>query len=203
MQDHQLLELAGVWIQATGTAISAIGNTITVKFKTEDAEKIATKFVIIGNGLEATGNSFQAIATSKSTENKEEKAFSVIGAWFQAGGNSTNAVAGTLSLKGDEEGSNQLDVLGDTFQSMGALFEAKGASLSDAEFSQMKFLGLSLQSAGSMIEAIGVTFLLKEKKEIGEQVVAFGSYVQTGGETIAALAVTKQFEVDSGLRPPM
>lgn len=195
--DHRLLELAGVWIQAAGTAISAIGNTIILKEKTIIAEEVGTKLVIYGNGLEATGNSFQAIATSKEFENTDGQSLSILGSWFQAGGNMTNVVAGTLSLKGLDREGNELDIIGDSLQSIGALFEAYAETLSKEEFSQLKLTGLSLQSAGALLEAVGVVYVLKGKEEVGEQIETFGSYAQTAGATIAAIATTKQYEYDS------
>ncbi|WP_243292198.1 hypothetical protein [Bacillus sp. FJAT-47783] len=195
-KDSRLLELAGVWTQTAGTAIASIGHTIIIKVESMEAEELATKLVIIGNTLEAVGNSFQAIATSKSNEQQKGQSFSVLGGWLQAGGNSTNAVANAMSLKHDEFDTLRLDLTGDVIQSIGAAFEAVGASVSDSEFAKLKLSGLSLQSAGAAIEAIGILNILNGKEKQGEQIVAFGSYAQTAGATIAAIATTKEFEVE-------
>ncbi|WP_156509953.1 DUF6944 family repetitive protein [Rossellomorea aquimaris] len=186
---NELILLTGAWTQVVGTVIAAIGETLVVK-----GEPLGFRLVSIGNGFEATGNSLQGVAASKLSSGSEGETFRILGDWTQAAGNMTNVVAAELQFSGEELEGLRLDVIGDTVQSIGVAFEAYGASLSDEEFSRLLTAGNTIQSLGAAIEATGETYILNDNKEKGLQITAFGSYAQAAGATIAAIALTKQFE---------
>lgn len=198
----ELLEITGGWIQVLGSGISSIGETIIVGEEDSDADIVGNKLLIIGNGVEATGNSLQAIGRSKSDSNGEGRTIDILGTWMQAVGNSANVASAVLELKGEEEEEEvvKLDLVGDILQSIGATFEAVSSCMSDSEFAQLATTGNSLQALGAAIEAIGAIYLLKNKKKQGEQIQALGSYAQTTGATMVALASTKEYEVKRGIR---
>ncbi|MBS2968769.1 hypothetical protein J9317_08370 [Metabacillus sp. KIGAM252] len=179
-----LLEITGAWIQSAGTAIAAIGETMVAG---EEAGYVTgERLVVIGNGIEATGNSLQAIALSSNVT----RTFSSLGSWLQAAGNTTNAVAGIVILYGDEKAGLKLDILGDSVQSAGAAFEANFVDGS-LPLAGAIITGEYLVSLGAALEAIGAYYILKGKKKHGDAIQAFGSYLQFAGVTTVAGALTK------------
>ncbi|NMH70802.1 hypothetical protein HF072_18655 [Bacillus sp. RO3] len=190
----RLILITGAWTQVIGTVIAAIGETVIIQEERNKQEQpIGFRLVSIGNGIEATGNALQGVGAEKLSDGSFEETIRVIGDWIQASGNATNVVAAELQFAGRELEGLNLDVLGDTVQSIGAGLEAYGATLETREFSDLLAAGNTLQSLGAAIEAIGEVYILKEKKDIGLQITAFGSYAQAAGATIAAIALTKQF----------
>ncbi|WP_335869554.1 DUF6944 family repetitive protein [Bacillus sp. 2205SS5-2] len=189
-----LLLVTGGWIQTFGTVVSASGETLIAKEEGESIEKLALKLVLLGNGMEAFGNSLQAIGLQKGRDVSQGKSLGILGSWLQAAGNSTNVVAAGLQINDLEEDGLKLDILGDSIQSIGAAFEAVSASMSDSEFAQIQAYGNTLLSLGAAIEGIGETFVLRKQKKIGEQIQALGSYAEAAGATLSAIALTKEFE---------
>ncbi|WP_175986916.1 DUF6944 family repetitive protein [Bacillus sp. Marseille-Q1617] len=183
----ELMILTGAWIQVLGTVIAAIGETILVK-----EEHAGFRLVSIGNGFEAAGNSLQAAGAEKASDGSEGERLRITGDWFQAAGNVTNVRAAELQFSGEEIEGLSLDVIGDSVQSIGAAFEAYGASIGDASFKKLLTTGNTIQSLGAALEAIGETYVLKGERALGLQITAFGSYAQAAGATIAAVALTKE-----------
>ncbi|AZB42743.1 hypothetical protein CEF21_10810 [Bacillus sp. FJAT-42376] len=181
-----LLEITGAWIQSIGTAIAAAGETLVAGKESE--YELGEKLVVIGNGVEATGNALQAIALST----LGTRPFSVLGSWLQAAGNSTNTVAGILLLRGEETAGLKLDILGDSIQSAGAAIEANFVD-ERLPFAEAIVIGEYLLSLGAALEAIGAAYLLQKKKEKGNALQAFGSYLEYAGATLVAASLTKGF----------
>jgi hypothetical protein len=179
--------LTGAWIQVLGTVIAAIGETILVK-----EEHVGFRLVSLGNGIEAAGNSLQAVWAEKVSVVSEGERLRITGGWIQAAGNLTNVRAAELQFSGEEIEGLHLDVIGDSVQSIGAALEAYGASIGNATFKNQLTAGNTIQSLGAVLEAIGETYILKEEREIGLEITAFGSYAQAAGAVIAAVALTKE-----------
>jgi hypothetical protein len=186
----ELILLTGAWIQVLGTVIAAIGETILV-----NEEHAGFRLVSIGNGFEAAGNSLQAVGAEKVSDGSEAERFRITGDWIQAAGNLTNVKAAELQFSEEEIEGLNLDVIGDSVQSVGAALEAYGACIGNARFKKLLTTGNTIQSLGAALEAIGETFILREERELGLQISAFGSYAQAAGAAMAAVALTKEYDI--------
>ncbi|MGF3104337.1 DUF6944 family repetitive protein [Rossellomorea sp. DUT-2] len=189
----RLILITGAWTQVIGTVIAAIGETMVLREERLNQERLGFRLVSIGNGIEAAGNSLQAVGAEKLSDGSEGETLRIVGDWIQSSGNVTNVVAAELQLAGREEEGLNLDILGDTSQSIGSALEAYGATLINLEFSDLLATGNTIQSLGAALEGVGELYILKGNKEIGLQITAFGSYAQAAGATIAAIALTKQY----------
>lgn len=190
---ERLILLTGVWTQVVGTVIAAIGETMIIREERLNQEPVGLRLVSIGNGFEAAGNSLQAVGAEKLSDGSFGETYRIIGDWIQASGNVTNVYAAELQFSGKELEGLNLDIFGDTVQSIGAGLEAYGATLSTRAYSQLLTYGNTLQSLGAALEAVGEVYILKEMKDLGLQITTFGSYAQAAGATIAAIALTKQY----------
>lgn len=188
-----LILITGAWTQVVGTVIAAIGETMIIQEERYDQEPLGFRLVSIGNGFEAAGNALQGVGAEKLSDGSISETFRIVGDWIQASGNTTNVIAAEIQFQGREEEGLNLDIFGDSIQSIGAGFEAYGATLSSREFSNILAAGNSLQSLGAALEAVGEVYILKGMREIGLQITTFGSYAQAAGATIAAIVLTKQF----------
>ncbi|MDX8342746.1 DUF6944 family repetitive protein [Rossellomorea sp. YZS02] len=189
----RLILITGVWTQVVGTVIAAIGETMIIREERLNQEPVGLRLVSIGNGFEAAGNALQAVGAEKLSDGSIGETYRVIGDWIQASGNVTNVYAAELQFSGKELEGLNLDIFGDTVQSIGAGLEAYGATLSTRAYSQLLAYGNTLQSLGAALEAVGEVYILKEMKDLGLQITTFGSYAQAAGATIAAIALTKQY----------
>jgi hypothetical protein len=186
----KLILLTGAWIQVLGTVIASIGETILVK-----EDHAGYQLVSIGNAFEAAGNSLEAIGAEKLSGGEEGERLRITGDWIQAAGNLTNVKAAELQFSGEEIEGLNLDLIGDSVQSIGAALGAYGANIGNTRFKKLLTAGNTIQSLGAGIEAIGETFILKEERELGLQIAAFGSYAQAAGAALAAVALTKEYGV--------
>ncbi|BCB02440.1 hypothetical protein KH172YL63_05730 [Bacillus sp. KH172YL63] len=173
--------------------IAAIGETMIIREERLNQEPVGLRLVSIGNGFEAAGNSLQAVGAEKLSDGSIGETYRVIGDWIQASGNVTNVIAAEVQLKDSEFEGLNLDIFGDTIQSIGAGLEAYGATLITRDYARLLAAGNSLQSLGAALEAIGEVYILKEMRETGLLITAFGSYAQAAGATIAAVALTKEY----------
>ncbi|MGM7703546.1 DUF6944 family repetitive protein [Pseudalkalibacillus sp. Hm43] len=185
----KLLEVAGVWIQALGTFINASGQTVIVLEKDENNVE-GNSLALIGNGVEAFGNSLQAIGK---TNTEPENSDGILGAWLQSAGNITNSYAAYQIIRGFEIEGLFLDLFGDSIQSIGAFLESLSHLEGELIEAELASRGQLLQSFGGILEAIGVLYILKDNMAEGIQIQAFGSYAQTAGATLTAIAITKDF----------
>ncbi|WP_173104735.1 DUF6944 family repetitive protein [Bacillus sp. KH172YL63] len=189
----RLILITGAWTQVAGTVIAAIGETMIIREERLNQEPVGLRLVSIGNGFEAAGNSLQAVGAEKLSDGSIGETYRVIGDWIQASGNVTNVIAAEVQLKDSEFEGLNLDIFGDTIQSIGAGLEAYGATLITRDYARLLAAGNSLQSLGAALEAIGEVYILKEMRETGLLITAFGSYAQAAGATIAAVALTKEY----------
>ncbi|KPL60511.1 hypothetical protein AM506_05125 [Rossellomorea vietnamensis] len=189
----RLILITGAWTQVVGTVIAAIGETMIIQEERLELEPLGFRLVSIGNGLEATGNSLQAVGAEKLSDGSIGETYRVAGDWLQASGNVTNVIAAELQFSGQEVEGLNLDIFGDTVQSVGAGLEAYGATLSTRAYSNLLAAGNTIQSLGAALEAVGETYILKGMRGLGLQITTFGSYAQAAGATIAAIALTKQY----------
>jgi hypothetical protein len=112
--DNELKATFGSVVQAVGTTISAIESTSSIKINTELRQSLG----LIGNALQATGNSLVADSEKTLTLDK-------IGNGVQAIGNLTN-ITGIL-LNFNEVTKQELNIKGNLLQAVGG-----GVSLADA-----------------------------------------------------------------------
>lgn len=188
------LIITGAWIQTIGAGVASIGNTFIATAE-ENSETAGGELYVLGNGIEATGNAIKAIGRTNLPLDNEDETFGTMGAWFQAAGNVANVVGGSQALTGKRDEGLNIDILGDVFQSTGAAFEATISSLSHTAYTEWIAIGQSIQSFAVAIEAIGLLYIKKGKVKFGQQIVALGSYGQTAGAAIAAIGLTKKFNV--------
>ncbi|CAN7556657.1 DUF6944 family repetitive protein [Rossellomorea sp. LjRoot5] len=136
MSDRLIL-ITGAWTQVVGTVIAAIGETMIIQEERLELEPLGFRLVSIGNGFEATGNSLQGVGAEKLSDGSIGETYRVAGDWIQASGNVTNVFAAELQFYGKEVEGLNLDIVGDTVQSVGAGLEAYGATLSTRPYSDL------------------------------------------------------------------
>ncbi|WP_420541717.1 DUF6944 family repetitive protein [Guptibacillus spartinae] len=191
-----LIVLTGAWIQALGAGVASIGDTIVaIEEKGTVAEDVGGDLYVIGNAIEATGNALQAVGRESLAENTLEQSLGVLGSWLQAAGNLSNVIGGAQALSLDEEEGLTIDIIGDVIQTIGAGFEAQGSSLSDSPYAVTITTGQTIQTYALAIETIGLLYIKKKRIRLGEQILALGSYGQTAGSLLEAIAYTKEFQM--------
>lgn len=191
------LLITGAWILGIGSVIEAIGQTQQSLTGTD----LGKDLIIKGNGIEAFGNTLQAIGRTKlfnPEEQQQSQIYSIFGAWLEAAGNTANSVGVSIELSGEEEEGTRIDTLGSGVQGTGAAFEAVGAYIAeDSEFRALAITGNSLISLGSFLVAIGNIVIENGKKEMGEQLLLIGGWIQTIGSFILINAITIEVESTS------
>ncbi|MCA0987493.1 DUF6944 family repetitive protein [Guptibacillus algicola] len=195
----ELYVITGAWLQTIGASVTAIGNTIAASVNDdEEDEKVSSELYILGNAVEATGNSLQAIGQTR-IQKSEDETIGIIGDWLQAAGNIANVVGGSTVLNGNVEEGLNVDIIGDVIQSIGAAFEAQSSSLRDSDYAALITSGQRIQSVSVAIEAIGLVYVKKGKDKLGEQLIAVGSYGQTAGAALSAIGLTKEYHQSRSL----
>ena len=171
--DDRLKALFGSWVQATGTTVSAVGNTPSVSSDKE----LLSNLALWGNVLQATGNALIA-------DSIEKPSLSKIGNQVQSIGNLTIIVKFLIVV--NEEIQNELNIKGNLLQAVGG-----GASLADAlneEITMESFYdiyGNLLQVIGNSMQAI--SGINKSKGADDELINTIGSWIQAIGANISAL----------------
>ncbi|MGM0836315.1 MAG: DUF6944 family repetitive protein [Bacillota bacterium] len=171
--------LAGSWIQAVGTVLSAVSSTRFLVRVEEQSDGLD----IIGNVLQATGNALEA-------DGQEGFTFGKLGNEIQAAGNIT-VISGLLI---DEETiiRDKLFLSGNLIQALGAA-AALGDEWDGADADAMAIIGNLLQVIGNSLQAIGGADELKTgESESTEAVITTGSWIQAIGSVILALDITKE-----------
>lgn len=190
------LVITGAWFLLFGTLTSAVGVTIKHHIGTNFGKKLFSK----GNAIEAFGNSIQSVGREKliksESESEENNHLTTIllGSWIQAAGNATNTLATELEISGSIEQGERLNALGSVIQSIGASFEAKGATHEEGVLVKFEVFGNELIAIGALIDGIGNVALLNQQDTIGEQLLFFGSWVQVLGSILIVIAVTNTIE---------
>lgn len=165
--DANITAIAGNWIEAIGTVVTAIGSTPSTIF----TQQMLTDFTIIGNILEAGGCAISA-------EN-EDSLLDRVGDQLQAIGNLT-VVAGILDKN---EQSGQL------IQMQGNLIQVVGAGITINTQGKLT-LSQTIANTGNIIQLIGNVIQVFANTDTQEGVVmnAVGAWIQAVGAIITALA---------------
>lgn len=165
--ESDITAIAGNWIAAIGTIVSAIGSTPSTIF----SEQTLKDFNIIGNILEAGGSAI--------VSETEDALLDRVGAQISAIGNLV-VVAGILSK--NEQSGELLEKQGDLLQLVGVgitINTEGGLTLSET----IANTGIIIQFIGNAIEALADT----DTRE-GIVVSATGAWIQAVGAVITALA---------------
>ncbi len=170
--------LIGAWLDGIGTILSAMAEINALSGERNH------HVVVIGEGLQAVGT--MIIGT---VENDDPLDFA--GNWIDGVGAATSSYGAYLQAIDVENGDEtaRLEILGDSFQSMGASMSAL------ADFLQGENLlafGNTLQGVGAALEAIGGVYELNEKEE-GQLMTAIGATIQAIGSNFNAIVVTREF----------
>lgn len=182
------LELSGGWIILIGTLFSAFGETRNLA-----ESESGIKSVILGNSVEAFGNTLQAIGLGKlyDIEGKQPFLTGSVGCWLQAGGNATNAVATTMVEEGEEIPGFRLNAIGSSVQSYGAYLEGYANTQREYFYEKETLItGNYLIALGSALDAIGQVYLLQEQEEAGGIIIAIGAWVQVIGAYLEVYAIS-------------
>ncbi|WP_110114036.1 hypothetical protein [Bacillus sp. CGMCC 1.16541] len=176
-------ELLGAWITATGNITASIGVTEEVRQPSRRTEDI----IILGNGLQAIGNSLQIAGPVDEVLEK-------LGSELQVVGN-LSIIGGVLLNRREERLENEaLIVIGDSFQSIGAGLEVIN-DLRNVDTNQpilLEIVGNSLQSLGAFIQAVSGAYELGigEDRPFDGIFGVVGSWIQATGAVIEAVKET-------------
>lgn len=165
--ETNITAVAGNWIVAIGTIVSAIGSTPSTFF----TQQTLTDFNVIGNILQAGGS-----AIVVETENA---VLDVVGGQLSAIGNLA-VVAGILS---ENEQSSQL------LQKQGTLIQVVGVGITINTEGELTLLQ-TIANTGNIIQLIGnvIEVFADTNTSEGEVMNAVGAWIQTVGAVITALA---------------
>lgn len=159
--------IAGNWIEAVGTVVTAIGSTPSAFF----TEQTLTDFNIIGNLLEAGGSAIAASAEGTLLNNAGDQ--------LQAIGNLT-VVAGILEKNAQ---SSQL------LQTQGNLLQVVGVGITINTTGKLTLLQ-TIANTGNIIQLIGNVMQVFTNTDTTEGVMVntTGAWIQAVGAIITALA---------------
>lgn len=165
--ESNISTVAGNWIEAIGTIISAIGSTPSTVF----TQQTLTDFNIIGNILEAGGSAIVA--------ETEDAMLDRAGGQISAIGNLA-VVAGILSKN---EQSGQL------LQQQGNLLQVVGVGITINTEGKLTLLQ-TIANTGNIIQLIGnvIEVFADSDTNEGEVMTAVGAWIQALGAVITALA---------------
>ncbi|MBB5173720.1 hypothetical protein HNQ41_001909 [Texcoconibacillus texcoconensis] len=189
MNINQFIDLIGNWISAIGVTTAAIG---TGGRLTSD-HVINFQLVVVGKALQAFGNALQATSGIHP--------IAIVGNWIQAVGASTVSVTTYRELTGrDGEINKQIEIIGASFQSIGAYMVA----LRRVQYDPKREIGNVIFSIGAIFEAAGGLFQLANKEKQGRAVKAVGGVIQTIGANLQAIGTTRDYlyDDDPNIWPP-
>ncbi|MBM4763462.1 hypothetical protein [Bacillus sp. B15-48] len=171
--------LTGAWIDALGTIISAIAEIRALA----GIDEINNKLVAIGEGLQAVGSLVVGTAF-------EEYPFGFAGNWIDGAGAATSSLAAYLQdVEGENPDNIRLEILGDSFQSVGASIAAAG----DYIIGEHLFaIGNSIQALGAGLEAIGGMYELNDKEAKAQILSTIGAILQAIGSNFVAILLTDE-----------
>ncbi|PRR92602.1 MULTISPECIES: DUF6944 family repetitive protein [unclassified Bacillus (in: firmicutes)] len=171
--------LTGAWIDAFGKIISAIAEIRSLAGMNE----INNKLVAIGEALQAVGSFVIAIAS-------EEYSYAFTGNLIDGAGASTSSYAAYLQdVEGQNSDNLRLEILGDSFQSIGSSIIATGDYIIGE---QLFAVGNSIQALGAGLEAIGGVYELKDKEEKAQILSTLGAISQAIGSNFVAILLTDE-----------
>ena len=165
--NSNITAIAGNWIEAVGTILSAIGSTPSTIF----TEQTLTDFNVIGNILQAGGSAIEV--------ESEDSLLDRVGDELQAIGNLT-VVAGIL---------NKNEQTSELLQTQGNLLQVVGGGISLNTQGRLTLLE-SIANTGDIIQLIGNAIQVFADSDTKEGVVmgAVGAWIQAVGAVITALA---------------
>lgn len=165
--EANIATIAGNWIEAVGTIVSAIGSTPSTVF----TDQTLNDFNIIGNILEAGGSAIVAEA--------ENTLLDRVGGQISAIGNLA-VVAGILS---ENEQSGQL------LEQQGNLLQVVGVGITINTEGKLTLLQ-NIANTGNIIQLIGnvIEVFADSDTSEGEVMNAVGAWIQAVGAVITALA---------------
>jgi hypothetical protein len=176
--DYKLV--TGAWLEAIGTIISALAETRELVGITEFNNRI----VAVGEGLQAVGS--MLIGTVETDD-----PLNFAGNWIDGAGAAGSSMASYLKYLEPEnrEANIRLEILGDSFQSMGASISALADHLAGEE---VLALGNAAQGLGAGLEAIGANYRLKDRREEGQSLITIGAIIQAFGANLNAIVITRE-----------
>lgn len=167
VNNSNITAIAGNWIEAIGTVITAIGSTPSTVF----SQQTLNDFNIIGNILEAGGTAIAAEG--------EDALLDIVGDQLQAIGNIT-VVAGIM---GNNEQTSQL------LQMQGNLLQVVGLGVTINTQGKQTLLQ-TINNTGNIIQLIGTVIQVFANTETQEgiEMNAIGAWIQVVGAIITALS---------------
>lgn len=165
--NSNITAIAGNWIGAIGTIISAIGSTPSTIFTDQTLED----FSLIGNIFEAGGGAI--------VSETEDELLNKVGGQISSIGNLA-VVAGILSKN---------EQLGQRLEKQGDLLQILGVGITIHTQGKLT-LKETIANTGNMIQLIGnvIQVLADTETEEGRRVNAVGAWIQAVGAVVTALA---------------
>ncbi|UOE94471.1 hypothetical protein [Alkalihalobacillus sp. LMS39] len=177
MTDGQLT-ITGSWLDAIGQTLSAIAYTSLLRGVRGPEEEIYQRLIVVGEGLQAVGNSLNAV--------EEDEPVVALGDWVEAAGAATSSYANARQLDGETLEYQQLEVLGDALQSL-------GPAISNLVEEDGRFIvGNNLQTIGAALEATGGIFEIRSDEQKGLFLSTIGNWLQAAGTTLQAIIITRE-----------
>ena len=187
--DNQTKRIFGAGISALGTVVAAIGSTPTII----ESIQLRRDISLVGNILQASGNSLQADA-------EEGLPFEKVGNEIQAVGNTT--VAAGIVLNVEEETETRLIITGNWIQALGGA-TAIGELLEEDPSASLPFhvignilqvIGNSMQALSGGIELVGDGQAASNPNEVDDRITleVNGSWIQAVGSFLTFLGVKKE-----------
>ncbi|MEK3854326.1 DUF6944 family repetitive protein [Cytobacillus sp. FSL H8-0458] len=180
----------GAYLLVAGTFISAIGDTIKPD-KTNFNKKLirdGNGVQAVGNGLQGFGR----IRLAEREE--EVNFYGIVGSFTQAGGNTINTVAVNNEIQAYSISETKLNSLGSSIQSMGAALEAKGVKQNRSNIlSQLEVIGYSLISIGALLDSAGL-LITDELSIQRRLLLAAGGWLEFLGAVLGAYVIIQTAE---------
>lgn len=180
----------GAYLLVAGTFISAIGDTIKPD-KTNFNKKLirdGNGVQAVGNGLQGYGR----IRLAEREE--EVNFYGIVGSFTQAGGNTINTVAVNNEIQAYSISETKLNSLGSSIQSMGAALEAKGVKQNRSNIlSQLEVIGYSLISIGALLDSAGL-LITDELSIQRRLLLAAGGWLEFLGAVLGAYVIIQTAE---------
>lgn len=175
----------GSYLLVAGTFISAIGDTLKPD-KTNFNKKLirdGNGVQAVGNGLQGFGR----IRLAESEE--EVNFYGIIGSFTQAGGNTINTVAVNNEIQDSTLSETRFNSLGSSIQSMGAALEAKGVKQNRRNIlNQLEVIGYSLISIGALLDSAGL-LITDELSIQRRLLLAAGGWLEFLGAVLGAYVI--------------
>lgn len=198
---NQSLEVVGAWVAAVGTVIAALGVTPAITDGAgflnqgvfsdgEGTEEQIERSKIRSENLSFIGNTFQGIGNALEAAGEPVFNLEKAGEELQTAGNTT--ILYSIDSNFSEEKKTKLDITGNLLQAFGGVLAAIEELQEFQDDLYLDVIGNSLQAVGNSLQAVGGMFELEDKKEIGKAIIFSGSWIQSGGAIISAVATMRE-----------